>query len=323
MKKLLIASTALVLTAGAAAADISISGYGRFGLGYTSADVNPMGGAASTWVEQRLRLNIVASTTSDMGVEFGAKMRMQYDDSNTMVAGNRAQFFVSYEGFYAQVGNITTALDEDTAGLFYATEIGLTDTGFGDSRSDFFAYESKAGNGNKVGVYGKYTISGVTLEASFINPDHYDLNGVVAGSVANDKTETSFVASYEGGPITVAAGATWNGAGIDGNDVWYLGGKYAFNDAFSAGLTYINEGESALVDLGSTTSIYGTYTVGAMGVTAYVAQIDNYDTAAPKSDTSFGIGASYDLGGGVKLLGAVHRDYDEETFAEAGVKFAF
>ncbi|MFD2172864.1 porin [Rhodobacter lacus] len=317
MKKLLIASTALVLTAGAAAADISISGYGRFGLGYTSADLNPTGGESSTWVEQRMRLNIVASTTSDMGVEFGAKMRMQYDDGDSAVAGNRAQFFVSYEGFYAQVGNVTTAIDEDTSGLFYATEIGLTDTGFGDSRSDFFAYESKAGNANKIGLYGKYTISGVTVEASYINPDHYDFGLAV-------EDESSLVVSYAAGPLTVGAGAVWNGAGIDGNDIWYLGGKYAINDMFSAGLTYIDEGEVAGLDLGSTTSIYGTYTVGALGVTAYVAQIDDYDAALVyENDTSYGVGASYDLGGGVKLLGAVHSTYDDETYAEAGVKFAF
>ena len=34
MKKLLFASTALIATAGVAAAEVKFSGYGRFGLGY-------------------------------------------------------------------------------------------------------------------------------------------------------------------------------------------------------------------------------------------------------------------------------------------------
>jgi len=317
MKKLLIATTALVMTAGMAAAEVKIDGYGRFGLQYTSADVNAKGGDNSTTVEQRFRLNITASTQTDAGVEFGAKFRMQFDDNDSGAGANNAMFFFSYAGLYGQVGNVTTALDEDTAGLFYATEIGLTDVGFGDSRSAFFAYDSKAGSADKVGVYGKYTISGVTVEASYINPDQYGLG-------AATKDETSVVLSYAAGPITVAAGATQNGAGVDGNDVWYLGGKYAINDAFSAGMTYINEGEDGGLDLGTTTSIYGTYTAGAMGVTAYVANMDSYDVSfTPETDTAFGIGASYDLGGGVSLLGAVHRDYSEETFAETGVKFKF
>lgn len=75
MKKALIASTALLLTAGVAAADVKISGYGRTGVIYyeNDSDVN------ESRVQSRLRMNIDASSSTDSGVDFGARFRLQWD----------------------------------------------------------------------------------------------------------------------------------------------------------------------------------------------------------------------------------------------------
>ncbi|HEY0214012.1 MAG TPA: porin, partial [Paenirhodobacter sp.] len=64
MKKVLFATTALVFSAGIAAADVSISGYGRFGASY---DSSKSGNESKSWIEQRLRFNVDASTTTDDG----------------------------------------------------------------------------------------------------------------------------------------------------------------------------------------------------------------------------------------------------------------
>ncbi len=327
MKKVLFATTALALSAGIAAADVSLSGYGRFGLATYSAND---GDESKTWTEQRLRLNITASTQSDSGVEFGAKFRIQYDDGDEGAGANNAQFYFVYEGLTVQVGNVTTALDEDTADVFYGSELGLTDTSFGDSRSAFFAYGSKAYDGARSGIYGKYAISDFTIEASYIDPNQYskdnlvDVNGVPTDTGISE--ETSLVLSYASGPITLATGATWDGAGVSDNNIWYVGGAYAFSDMFKAGLTYIDEGEEGGYDLGKTITLYGSYATGPVEVKAYVAQISDYDDvfdATYTTDTAFGIGGAYDLGGGVSLLGGVHRDYAEEGYGELGVKFKF
>jgi outer membrane protein OmpU len=72
MKKLLIATTALVATTGVAVADVTISGLGRFGLDYNSGAA---AGTTKTQIDARLRFNIDASMTTDTGVTFGGRIR--------------------------------------------------------------------------------------------------------------------------------------------------------------------------------------------------------------------------------------------------------
>ena len=333
MKKVLFATTALVLSAGYAAADVSLSGYGRFGLAYNSGAYGE--GAANsshTWVEQRLRLNIKASTQSDSGVEFGGMFRIQYDDGDSSggAGANAAQFYFTYQGLTVQVGNVTTALDEDTAGLFYATEQNLTEYTPGDSRSAFYTYSSKAYSSSetsRTGVYAKYELDGFRVEGSFIDPNQYGDNG------AGVKDEGSLVASYSTGPLTLAAGGTWNGAGYADNNVWYAGAQYKFTEEFDAGLTYIDEGKSVDVgtfgaDLGKTITAYGTYTMGPAALTGFVSKYASVDdslkaTDAYKRTTTFGLMGNYDLGGGVSLRASLMKDGYDDTLGEFGVKFKF
>src|SRR5690606_37860500 len=80
MKKALIASTALVLTAGVAAADVTISGYGRTGvIYYENNAAQDAAGLNESRVVSRLRMNIDASQSTDAGVDFGARFRLQWD----------------------------------------------------------------------------------------------------------------------------------------------------------------------------------------------------------------------------------------------------
>ncbi|MGA0922876.1 MAG: porin, partial [Lutimaribacter sp.] len=65
MKKILIATTALVATAGVAAAEVNFSGYARFGMQYTSIDATD---TTSTDVVSRARIQADASTTTDAGL---------------------------------------------------------------------------------------------------------------------------------------------------------------------------------------------------------------------------------------------------------------
>ena len=82
MKKVLFATTALIATASVAAADVRISGYGRFGLDYNeNADrvgnvpTGALNGGAETSLTSRLRLQFDMSTETDNGVAFGARFR--------------------------------------------------------------------------------------------------------------------------------------------------------------------------------------------------------------------------------------------------------
>ncbi len=79
MKKVLLTTSALTLLAGAAAADVSLSGYGRIGVRYNGV---------TTTTYNRVRLNVTASTETDNGLTFGAWFRMQA--TNTSAAATVA-----------------------------------------------------------------------------------------------------------------------------------------------------------------------------------------------------------------------------------------
>ena len=69
-KKLLTASTALTLVAGAASAEVTFSGYRRFGLAYDSS-VSKADNKAKAKISERLQLNSDVSKTTESGITFG------------------------------------------------------------------------------------------------------------------------------------------------------------------------------------------------------------------------------------------------------------
>lgn len=308
MKKILIATTVLASMATVAAAEtgVNINGYGRFGLVHYSGKA---AGINETTVHTRLRLNIDATTETDSGVVFGGRIRIQ--DSNNLNGYNygtligNALLFTEYEGLRVEVGNTNTAFD--SAALVYDSEMGLRDTSNGDSRSSYFGYDD-FGGADRMGVYASYSINGFSAQASFVTPDQYTSTGV--------NEELGLALAYSTDLFTVSAAAVQDGAGIANNDIWFIGGAYKATPELTVGLNYIDEGTAAL---GSTAVLYGNYTMGATTLKAYVA---NNDATGNLTDTAFGIGADYDLGG-AKLTGSIQRDYAEETYADLGVRFNF
>ena len=304
MKKILLASTMLAAFATVADAEtgVSLSGYGRFGLVYDGND---------TFLHTRLRFNIDATTETDSGVKFGGRIRIQsqggqvndaYYDLNS-ASLSPALLYVEYEGLRVEVGNVNTAFD--SAALIYASEIGLTDSSFGDSQSRFYSNSTGPYHSGRAGVYASYSMSGFTGQISYVDSEHYH-PGVAS------EAETSIALAYSTDQFTVSAAAVQNGAGIADNDAWFIGGAYNISDVATVGLNYIDEGTDAL---GQTIVLYGSYKMDAVTVKGYVGQSDAYDS------TVIGIGADYDLGG-AKLTGSV-QDNGNDTVADVGVRFNF
>lgn len=316
MKKVLFATTVLASLATIASAEtgVKISGYGRFGVVHLS-DRAP--GLNETTVHTRLRFNIDAKTETDSGVVFGGRIRLQDQSRGTWASStgggvlNAALLYAEYEGFRVEVGNTNTAFD--TAALTYGSEMGLTDKSFGDSRTSFFAYESAPYSGkNRMGVYASYKFEGFQVRASYVTPDQ-------TGATAVEE-ESSIAVDYKTDQFTLSAAAVQNGAGRADNDAWFIGGAYTGMENLTVGLNYYDEGiDKSAVSMGSTAVIYANYKMGATTLKGYVA---NNDYANNLTDTSFGIGADYDLGG-AKLTGSIQRDYDENTWADLGVRFNF
>ncbi len=321
MKKALIASTALVLTAGVAAAEVTISGYGRTAVDYQE------GRDQEAQIETRLRMNIDAKTSTDQGVDFGGRIRLQYDDGESNSNVSPAYIYVTANGLTVSVGNVNTAFD--SAGLIYESEVGLISRSFGNPLGDFYAFSSSGygrdtvrpnANGdleivnesaNRMGVAVEYEIAGASVMASYIDPDQ---------TTGGDDEEFSIKADYAMDAIALSAAYVNNAAGVDGAEKWFVGAYYTMPGTKNGvGLNYIDE-DSDADNNGKTLVLYGDYEVAPMTVvSAYVA---NNDLDTNTTDTAFGIGAKYDLGGAY-LAGSIERGYDENVRADMGVRFNF
>lgn len=312
MKKALIASTALIATAGFAAADVTISGYGRTGVVYYESNDPTVN---ETQFDARLRMNIDASTTTDQGIEFGARFRLQWDQGDDNTDSNPGFLYVTANGLTVEVGNVNTAMDSSS--LIYATELSYRDNsvGFSGALPAFYAYAAKdyGGDNNRVGVAAEYAFDALTVRASYITPDQKnDLPvgveeefGLLAEYVWNDRLELS-------------AAATWNGAGIEDNDSFFVGARYAVMDNARIGLNYVSSEDWSA---GDTFAIYGDYTL-ADGLTTVEAYVANNDLDSNVTDNAFGVGVNYDLGG-ARLGASIQRDYDELVRADMGLRFDF
>lgn len=311
MKKALIASTALVMTAGIAAADVTISGYGR-----TAVDYQEGRAGNETQIDTRVRMNLDASTSTDAGVDAGARIRLQYDDGSTESTISPAYLYVTASGLKVSVGNVDTAYDG--AALMYESEVGLISRSHGVSR-DYGYYSFSTGpyaatESNRMGVAVQYDFAGATVKASYVDPDQ-------SGTTA-DNEELGFSIKYVWNDLTLSAAAVKDAAGRADNDRVFVGAYYTMpGTSNGVGLNYTDDGiDSAGVDNGKIWVLYGDYEVAPM--TTLSAYVSNNDKVGNATDNAFGIGAKYDLGGGV-LAGSIERGYDENIRADMGVKFDF
>ncbi|KEJ90429.1 porin [Sulfitobacter donghicola] len=298
MKKVLFATTALVATASVAAADVSFSGYGRFGIVYNSDDGT---GDSSTDLTSRFRLQIDATAESDAGVTFGARVRLEGEERDA-ANGNRPQFngvryFARSGGLEIGVGNIFGAL-EFMPGM-YPIDIGLTGHNYDYTAYNFRgdAYSSGGlGDGGDNGVEVLYSAGDFSLHVSASDTDDR-----IAAHVA-----------YTWNGWTFALGAQDSDNAADTEFAASVGGSFGIADVT---LAYADNGTA-----GDHIVLAGRVDVGAAtNIEAYVADADQW------ADTSFGIDFNHDMGGGTSLRGGVSTggSLGDETMVDLGVRFNF
>ncbi|WP_158540108.1 porin [Rhodosalinus halophilus] len=300
MKKVLFATTALVASAGMAAADVSFGGYGRFGILYVE------NAAQETRIESRFRLNIDATATADNGLEFSARVRMQADDTGgggaTTAGLNGARFGVAYEGLSVQVGNIAGVYDSQ-AGQ-YDQSLGLSGLGWhnhvaNSAVNGYFAFDTYASTGaGRNGVRLAYAMGDFSMIASYS-----DLGGL---------ERTSLGGSYSFNDWAVHLG--WQDSSIDTEDKISL---IVQGDLGPASVTFKaadNDGEQKFV-------IGGDFEAGAATtISAYYA---NDEEVGGVGGDSYGVGFVHDLGGGTSIRGGVVDQWNDVITADLGLQFNF
>jgi outer membrane protein OmpU len=314
MKKILIATTALVATAGIAAAEVKIGGDARFGLQYNSAG---WANGSKTALEKRMTVNIDGSTTADNGVTFGARVRIRSDEGSRQGASNTAingaRVYARAGGLEVGVGNILGAI-ESMPGL-YAPSVGLTGLSWGGLVTNsetlgYFtwdAYDSRV-NGSE-GIEVIYSMGDFKGHLSY-SSDKLARVGNAAGNTGDTKNLEA-VGSYTFSGWTVALGI--QESDVDSNDkiVVTVGGKIG---DFGVGFSAARLGKGATKS--NKMALNGSYTMGATTISGYVAK-----EKAQKA--GYGIGASYNMGGGARIAGGIERTPARTTRADIGVAFSF
>jgi outer membrane protein OmpU len=292
MKKILIATTALVATAGGAAADISLSGYARFGLQYTSIDATD---TTSTDVVSRARIQADANTTTDSGIGLNYRQRFQTEENNTGGL-NGARFGLSYEGVMVNFGNICGVL-ECTPNHYMGTNsagIGLEGQSWSNMPLNnaggswgWTAYSS-GGAGATNGIEVMYSANGLGLH------------------VHTTETSTAFGASYSISNITLAAARETFDAGAEltlvtaGLDLGNgnVAVKYGDNDGTTKAVI------AAGYDMAPGANLH-----------AFIGSED--------AGESYGVGVNYALGGGASFDAGVDSNAGGDTRVSAGIFFKF
>ena len=298
MKKVLFATTALVATAGVAAADVTFGGYGRFGVLY----MENVSGTDETNVTSRLRLQIDMSAESDMGVSFGARARINQDNGGSGTGFNGVRFFAKSGGVEVGVGNIYGAL-EFMPGM-YPIDLGLTGLGYDYTAYNFRgdAYSSGgAGASQQNGVEVMYSMGDLSMHVSAS-----DVSNRVAAHVA-----------YKMNDWTFALGAQDSDNVADTEFAMSVGGTVG---PAAVTLAYAKNGDDTGV--GTTTGdhfvLAAKFDVGAAtNVEVYVADADYF------AETSYGVDFNHDLGGGTSLRGGVASRGNGLVRADLGVRFNF
>ncbi|MDU8929274.1 porin [Alisedimentitalea sp. MJ-SS2] len=330
MKKILFATTALIATASVAAAEVSFSGYGRFGALNRDAGLAPA--LDATGVYSRIRLQIDMTTEADNGIEFGARLRYQatsFNGGGTINAFNAARFHAKAGGFEVGVGNIQGAI-EWMPGLYMGTQsagIGLSGHTFANLVTNtngagywgWDAYSSGgAGAAAANGVEIKYSagdfgghlsysnnpVSGVTRTGAHISYSFNDWT-VALGYQDSNAAACGFIPVYGGA-------AAFSGPNCEDKVVVTVGGKIG---PANVGLAYADNngtGKFALtanVDVGAATR-----------VDVFVASEDGVF-----GGESYGLGVSHSLGGGASLEAGISKDGTilDITTMDLGIRFNF
>jgi len=325
MKKILLATTALVLSAGIVQAQAVINGQGRMGLQYNS---HGWGGIWSgDWrQEHRLRLNINVAVDGDHGLRFGAFTRAQMASGNNQINSDGvfsgANVFVESNGLRLTFGNQDGAI----ASIGYTGNRGIGYTGgtFGGNfgyliGSGIHELESTAGERNGLASL-RYTMGDLSVMVS--SNDHFT-------NTAPNQRHTEVAVRYRYDAMTFALGATSGipTTGAAGNirtvSANYNGGGW------QAGLMYTRVARN---NAATGVSLTGSFDLAGGTLNGYVAR----RSATGLSATDMGVGYAYGLGGGASISAGVERNgaggpamgtipalATARTRAEVGIVFNF
>ena len=332
MKKVLLATTILALSAPLALAEVTVSGDGRMGVTYTEGAVNELA------FTSRIRVAFTASGETDGGLSFGGTIRA--DNAAAGAAGTAGNVFISGAFGKISMGDVAGAAEFVVGDLH---GVGLT--GLGDTNE--FTYLSNSGAGVRPTARYEYSTGGLTVAVSVENPGFpaWDVDwreGGRRGTGWGPDKGTRVQEAYSVGVKYAMDGYAFS-LGYESQKAEFCE-DFDFPDDVNCDYGYESETVGHVIGAVEGTfndvtlkAIYGraskidftqygisaSYKMDALGLSAYHRVVDVSDVQIKYT----GIGASYDLGGGASVVGgivSVNPDgVGSTTLADVGVKFAF
>ena len=332
MKKVLLASTALVLSAGVAAADMTVSGDGRMGIINNFDPDNTIG------FTSRFRAIFTGSGETDGGLSFGGTIRadnaggLSVDDPDPAngvqasdlvpgggAAGVAGSVFISGDFGTLTMGDVSGAPE---AAVGDVSGVGLT--GLGDL-NEMTYLSNRAANSRSAARY-DYSFGAFGFHVSADNPVSYP-------SSADIRTENE---TYG---VAVTYSGDWFSAGLgyetrDGTR-GTTAGVAGVTDLSPTGDHIIG---GVTVDFAGATlkGIYGMADLDGLGeLDQYAVSIDyTFDATTltafyaggdeELNEEGYGLGVSYDLGGGASVeAGYVKSETRDEDAFDFGVSMRF
>jgi outer membrane protein OmpU len=369
MKKLLLATSILAGTAGIAAAEITLSGDARMGFldgfVYDDTAIDDIG------FTSRARVAFTFSGETDGGLSFGASFRADNSSNaaegkagSVFLSGAFGKISMGdVDGAaLAAVGHVDgvglTGLGDRNESAFIGngglgdddltdlesldTTFGGEDTNFGLTGDPSVLYEYTTGN---VGLFVGLTNPGFQADFPDVGTDGVTTDGSSWTLGANYKTDAyMFGIGYEDIDVDLNNSATGVNAANLSADHLYIGADATFG-AFTGKIRW---GQASIDTVDATGvaivaddiptdfdqwSLSGTYAMDAISVTAFYAdkQFENSLGANVLERQSYGLGASYDLGGGASVVGGIVDDEftdgagesASDTSYDFGVSFSF
>jgi len=291
MKKVLLATTALVLSAGVASAEVSVSGNARIGLTYNEAD------AQSTLMNSRVRIAFSASGETDSGLSYSASARIRTGNEGDASVNAFNELGVTISGAF---GSLTVGSESSAAEYAVGDLAGVGYAGAGSGNETAFLTGARA-------LY-SITAGGVTGYLS-------------AGQLGSDNMSVGAV--YSAGGLTVGAGYEDDGASTATSaSVAYAMGETTVKVVYIDSEDGNGEGAAAanagLADL-KQTGLSVKHAMGAVSISAYYLNNDNQVAADTKN---YGMGVAYDLGGGASFA-AGFADLGGTNRADLGINLSF
>lgn len=287
MKRILLTSTALVMTAGIAAAEVTFGGDAE--VGYND-DID--GG-----VFHSFGLSVAGSMELDNGLKAGMSGDIVLDSADT------------FSGGAVTVDDLTLSLTSDTAGLYYGdTAVAADNTWSGVTNMENDGFAENGDNGEDAVLRGEMTLGSVAAQLSYNVTPTDDLSAMQLG-LSTDVAGWTVGLAYQdadnaGGEIMgLSAAGTVGGASVTvayadadaGDTSTGVEVSYPMGD-ITLGAFYVMEGAAAQDDN------YGVsvdYASGPLAVGVFFHDGNDEDQ---------GITVSYDMGNGMNLYAGTSDD---------------